>query len=141
MKSWERSTIGREPWPLVASIALFPFLALWTLPQTIGGLGFALHARLRGHRGAFYRFGPFVFYVVPWAPKWIRGISLGVVVLADDPSILTHEFCHVFTALWLHWLYLPVYGLEYLIVGHDRSPHERLTVRFEKSTRLGWRRA
>ena len=67
------------------------------------------------------------------------GVSLGLVVLADRPSILTHEFCHLYTGLWLTWLYLPVYGLEYLIAGHARSPHERLTVRFEERTRNAWR--
>jgi hypothetical protein len=138
--SWERSHKGRPPWPLAAALALFPLMVLWTLPQTLAGLGFAAAGRLRGHRGAWYRFGPFLFHVVPWAPRWVRGISLGVIVLADAPSILTHEFCHVYTALWLSWLYLPVYGLEYVTVGHDRSPHERLTCRLERSTRLGWRR-
>jgi hypothetical protein len=78
--------------------------------------------------------------VVPRAPPASRGISLGVVVLAEDPSVLTHEFCHVYTALWLAWAYLPVYGLEYLIVGHARSPHERLTVRFEQECRRAWER-
>jgi hypothetical protein len=140
MSAWERSPFGRAPWPLAASLALFFPTLLWTLPQTLAGLAFALYARARGHRAALYRFGPFLFVVVPWAPPWVKGISLGVVVLADEPRILTHEFCHLFTALWLAWLYLPVYGLEYLIVGHDRSPHERLTVRLEKTTRFGWMR-
>jgi hypothetical protein len=122
------------------AVALFPLLVLWTLPQTLGGLGFAAVGRLHGHRGAWYRFGPFLFYVMPWAPRWLRGISLGAVVLADDPGVLTHEFCHVYTALWLSWLYLPVYGIEYGTVGHARSPHERLTRHFERHTGLGWRR-
>ena len=56
-----------------------------------------------------------------------------------SPVILTHEFCHLYTGLWLGWLYLPVYGLEYLIAGHGRSPHERLTMRFEERNRYTWR--
>jgi hypothetical protein len=62
------------------------------------------------------------------------------VVFADSPSILTHEFCHAYTALWLSWLYLPAYGLEYAIFGHDGSPHERLTRRFERDCRQRWGR-
>ena len=138
-RSWSEAP-GVPPAPLGLAMALFPFVVLWTLPQTIGGLALALHARLRGHRGAWYRFGPFLYYVVPCAPPASRGISLGVVVLSEDASILTHEFCHIYTALWLSWLYLPVYGLEYLIVGHERSPHERMTVRFERRNRRGWTR-
>ena len=138
-RSWERAP-GTAPWPLRFAIPLFPLVALWTLPQTIGGIALALHARMRGHRGAWYRFGPFLYYVVPCAPPASRGISLGVVVLSEDASILTHEFCHIYTALWLSWLYLPVYGLEYATVGHERSPHERMTVRFERRNRRGWER-
>lgn len=139
-RSWSASPSGREPAPLWLALALFPLVALWTLPQTLGGIALALHARLRGVKGAWYRFGVFLFYVVPCAPPASRGISLGVVVLSEDPSILTHEFCHVYTALWLAWLYLPVYGLEYALLGHDRSPHERATVRFERHCRMAWRR-
>jgi hypothetical protein len=112
----------------------------WTLPQTLAGAALALAARLRGSRGDWYRFGPFLFYVMRAAPPASRGISLGAVILCEDPTILVHEMCHAFTALWLSWAYLPVYGLEYLIVGHARSPHERLTVRFERSCRYGFRR-
>ena len=54
----------------------------------------------------------------------------------DRPAV---ELCHLYTALWLTWLYLPVYGLEYLIFGHVRSPHERATVHFERQTRRTWR--
>ncbi len=139
-RSWECSAGGRPPLPLGVAVLLFPLVLLWTLPQTLAGRGFVVAGRLRGRRGAWYQFGPFLFYLVPWAPRWIRGISLGVIVLANDPAIITHEFCHVFTALWLSWLYLPVYGLEYGLVGHTRSPHERLTVHFEHHTQLGWRR-
>jgi hypothetical protein len=136
---WSRSKGGREPVSLPIAMMLLPFVALWTLPQTIGGIFLAAHARLRGAKGGWYRFGPFLFYVVQAAPPASRGISLGVVVLSESPEILTHEFCHVFTAMWLSWLYLPVYGLEYLLVGHERSPHERATVHFERTTKLGWR--
>ncbi len=115
-------------------------MVAWTLPQTLGGVALAAMARLRGVRGAWYRFGPFLFHVVPTAPPASRGISLGVVVLADDPSILTHELCHLYSGLWLSWLYLPVYGLEYLLLGHERSPHERITVWLEQRCRLAWRR-
>jgi hypothetical protein len=140
IRSWSRSNAGDEPAPLAAALALAPLLALWTLPQTIAGALLAARARIQGHRGDWYRFGAFLFYVVPCAPPASRGISLGIVVLAEDPSILTHEFCHLYTGLWLAWSYLPVYGLEYLLFGHDRSPHERLTVRFEQSSTLAWRR-
>jgi hypothetical protein len=100
----------------------------------------AAGARLRGHRGSWYRFGPFLFYVMPCAPPASRGISLGAVVFADEPSILTHEFCHVYTALWLAWAYLPVYGFEYGVLGYERSPHERLTRRFERDCQRQWMR-
>src|SRR5258706_3065158 len=139
-RSWSASPSGREPAPLGAGIALFPLVALWTLPQTLAGMALAAHARLRGTRGSWYRFGVFLFYVVPCAPPASRRISLGVVVLSEDPSILTHEFCHMYSALWLSWLYLPVYGLEYALLGHGRSPHERVTERFERRCGLAWRR-
>ena len=114
---------------------LVPPLLLWTLPQTLAGLVFALRRRLQGHRARLHRFGPFLFLVVPAPGPYSAGISLGLVVFARDSSILKHEFCHLLTGLWLSWLYLPVYGLEYLLVGHDRSPHERLTCRFERTVR------
>lgn len=115
-------------------------MALWTLPQTLVGLAPAAFKRLRGHRLMGYRFGPFLFLVAPSAPPDARGISLGVVVLAEEPSLLAHEFCHLYTALWLGWLYLKVFGLEYLVVGHDRSPHERLTCHFERTSAAAFER-
>jgi hypothetical protein len=140
VRSWAASPDGDEPAPLPVAVALFPLVVLWTLPQTLAGIALAAHARLRGVRGSWYRFGPFLYYVVPCAPPASRGISLGVVVLADDPSILTHELCHLYSGLWLAWLYLPVYGLEYALMGHDKSFHERATVRFELRCRRAWRR-
>ncbi len=140
LTSWGRSPRGSPPAPFAVAAALFPLVVAWTLPQTAAGLALAVSARARGKRGSWYRFGPFLFYVVPTAPPSSRGISLGTVVFADDPSILTHEFCHLYTALWLAWLYLPVYGLEYALLGHDRSPHERLTRRFERTSRRAWER-
>ena len=140
LTSWQEAPAGTEPAPLPFAVAFLPFLVAWTLPQTLAGAALAIRARLQGHRGSFYRFGPFLFYVVPCAPPASRGISLGAVVFADHPSILTHEFCHVYTALWLSWLYLPVYGLEYAVVGHERSPHERLTCRFERDCQRRWLR-
>lgn len=125
---------------MIAALAIAPWIALWTLPQTLVGLAYAVIKGVRGVRPMLYRFGPFLFLVIPDAPLASSGISLGVVVLADRSAILTHEFCHLYTGLWLSWLYLPVYGLEYLLVGHDRSPHERLTCRFERRTRWAWRR-
>ncbi len=136
---WLRGPKGRPPWPLTVALILTPLMALWTLPQTLAGLAYAVTMKLRGAPIGLYRFGPFVFVVVRERPLASSGISLGLVVLADRPSILTHEFCHLYTGLWLTWLYLPVYGLEYLILGHERSFHERLTVRFEQRTRYGWR--
>jgi hypothetical protein len=117
---------------------LLPLVAAWTLPQTLAGLGFALWHRARGAPLLAYAFGPFLYLVVPRAPPSGRGISLGVIVLAEHPAILTHEFCHLYSGLWLGWLYLPVYGLEYLAQGHERSFHERATCWFERSTRRGW---
>ena len=123
------------------ALALLPVLLAWTLPQTLAGLAWAGLKRWRsGARGSLYRFGLFLYLVVPEAPFSGAGISMGLVVLAARPSLLTHEFCHLYTALWLGWLYLPVYGLEYALAGHDRSPHERLTVRLERASRLAWRR-
>ena len=138
--AWPQSHPGTAPWPLAVSLLLLPLFVLWTLPQTLCGLAYALLNRVRGSPLMAYRFGPFLFLVSPRGPIGGGGVSLGMVVLADDPSLLTHELCHVYTALWLSWLYLPAYGLEYLVFGHDRSPHERLTCRFERRTRRGWRR-
>lgn len=137
---WPQRCAGSAPWPLALALAVLPALALWTLPQTLVGLCYAVLRRLQGHRWMVYRFGPFIFLVVPSAPRGARGISLGLVVLAQDWSLLTHEFCHVYSALWLGWLYLPTYGLEYVAFGHDRSPHERLTCHFERRCRSAWRR-
>lgn len=136
---WRRGPAGGHPWPLALSLVLAPVLALWTLPQTLAGLAYGLARGVRGARLGLYRFGPFLFLVVREAPVASSGISLGLVVFADRPALLTHEFCHLYTGLWLSWLYLPVYGLEYLLWGHDRSPHERITVHLEETTRYGWR--
>lgn len=130
---------GARSW-LLPAIALAPLLLLWTLPQTLAGLAFALVRRAQGHPLQVYLFGPFLFLVVPARGPLTAGISLGLAVFACEPGILKHEFCHLLTGLWLTWLYLPVYGLEYLIVGHDRSPHERLTCEFERRVTWGWRR-
>lgn len=136
--AWENRGAGRQPWPLIASSLLLPVLVLHTLPQTLVGLVVALYRWLQGHRPVLYRFGPFLFIVVRARGPGPRGISLGVVVFSETPDILKHEFCHLFTGLWLSWAYLPVYGLEYLILGHDRSPHERITVKFERDLDWAW---
>jgi hypothetical protein len=137
---WRATPRGRPPSPWPLALALLPLVLAWTLPQTLVGLVWALVRRARGVPLCGYRFGPFLYLVSPAAPFASRGISMGLVVLAEHPSILVHEFCHLYTAAWLGWLYLPAYGLEYLLVGHERSPHERLTCRFEQRNRLGWRR-
>ncbi|MBI5549290.1 MAG: hypothetical protein HY901_35850 [Deltaproteobacteria bacterium] len=139
--SWSRSSSGRAPLPWALALLLLPWLVLWTLPQSLAGLMWAGLKRVRGGvRPSLYRFGPFLFLVVPEAPFSGLGISLGVVVLAGHPRVLTHEFCHLYSGLWLGWLYLPTYGLEYALFGHSRSPHERITVRLEGSTRWAWER-
>ncbi len=135
---WPKACRGKAPAPLGVGLLLTPLMVLWTLPQTTVGLVYACYKRLRGQRWQLYGFGPFLFVVVPAAPWASQGISLGLVVFADRASILTHEFCHLYTALWLGWAYLPVYGLEYGLVGHDRSPHERLTCRFERRCTRAW---
>jgi hypothetical protein len=135
---WSRSPQGKAPWPLAVSLVLFPLLLVWTFPQSLGGLLYACYHRARGGRFLYYRFGPFIYLVVPIAPFRAQGISLGLVVFANRPEILIHEFCHTYTALWLSWLYLPIYGLEYLVFGHDASPHERLTRHFEHTCRQTW---
>jgi len=135
---WERLAGRREPWPLITSALLLPLLTVWTLPQSLTGLVVALYRRIRGEWVGFYRFGPFLFVVVRARFPWTRGISLGTVVFAETPDILKHEFCHLFTGLWLSWTYLIVYGLEYLIVGHERSLHERTTVRIERALDWSW---
>jgi hypothetical protein len=118
---------------LAGAVLLTPLLLVWTLPQTLAGLAFAIVRRAQGHPARLYLFGPFLFLVIPAPGPWSAGISLGLVVLACREEILKHECCHLLTGLWLSWLYLPVYGLEYLLVGHDRSPHEQITCRFERS--------
>ena len=135
---WRGPTPGKPPWPLPLALAFAPFVAAWTLPQTLAGLVFAAVRRAQGHPVGLYRFGPFVYVVVPSEGVASAGISLGVVVFAVRPEILTHELCHLYTGLWLSWAYLPVYGLEYLLLGHERSWHERLTCRFEKANKTSW---
>ncbi len=137
--SWERSAGGRPPRPLWLLLALAPLLLCWTLPQSLAGLALAALGRVRGRRLRLYAFGPFLFLVVRGPGPLSAGISLGLVVLARSPDLLTHEFCHLYSGLWLGWLYLPVYGLEYLTLGHDRSWHERVTVALQRRTRWGWR--
>ncbi len=127
----------RAPWPLPVAALLAPALFLWTLPQTLAGLLVAGLRAAEGHRPRLTRFGPFLYLLVRAPGPWTPGISLGLVAFADDESIVKHELCHLLTGLWLGWAYLPVYGLEYLVFGHDRSPHERLTCRFER--RVPWR--
>ncbi len=132
------ASAGRRPpaWPLLVALLLAPLMLLWTLPQTMVGLAIFLLRRLQGHRARLYRFGPFLFLVTHSRGPLSSGISLGLLVFAETPGILRHEFCHLFTALWLAWLYLPAYGIEYAALGHDRSPHERLTCWLER--RIKW---
>ena len=110
--AWARSHVRPRLAPLWVALALVPLVAVWTLPQTLAGLGFALYRRLQGRRIHAYQLGPFLFLVVRARGPASAGISLGLVVFADRPPILKHEFCHLFTALWLSWLYLPVYAAE-----------------------------
>lgn len=124
----------------LAVLVVTPVLLAWTLPQTLAGLAFAIVRRVQGHRVQLYLFGPFLFLVVPARGPTSAGISLGLVVFACRTDILKHEFCHLLTALWLGWLYLPIYGLEYLLFGHDRSPHERLTCKLARTITLEERR-
>ena len=131
---------SRDPAPRAVSVGLTLPLLIWTLPQTAAGLLFALLRRRQGHRFELYRFGPFLYLVMPCRGPGVAGISLGLIVFSESRSILKHEFCHLLTGLWLSWLYLPVYGLEYATVGHRRSPHERITNWFEKRLAWGWRR-
>ena len=140
--SWPASSFGQSPMPLWFIISIFPAIVIWTLPQTLIGLFIALYYRIQGHSIYLYLFGPFMFVVVPTTSptsRSIRGISLGVVVFSDHYIILKHEFCHLLSGMWLSWFYLPVYGIEYRIVGHSRSPHERLTNWFEKHLNWGWK--
>jgi len=131
--------VGRDPWPTALTVLLFPLFALWTLPQTLVGLAYAIVQRRRGHRPHLYVFGPFLFVVIRAHGPKSPAISLGVVVFTESPGFLKHELCHILTGLWLTWLYLPVYGIEYLVFGHDRSPHERLTCHFERELEWGYR--
>ena len=134
----ERDAEPRRPWPLTLAAALVPALALWTLPQTLVGLAVAGLRAAQGSRRRLVRFGPFLQLLVHAPGPGTAGISLGVVAFADRPSLIRHELCHLITGLWLGWAYLPVYGLEYLLVGHDRSPHERLTCHFERTLPWVW---
>jgi hypothetical protein len=135
---WLGPSPGRPPAHPALAIVLLPLLVAWTLPQTLAGLALALLRKAQGHPWWLYRFGPFVYLVVPAPSIASAGISLGVIVLADRSSILTHEFCHLYTGLWLGWLSLPVYGLEYLILGHDGSLHERATCGFAERNERSW---
>ena len=137
-QAWRGPSPGRHPSHPAVALALLPLAIAWTLPQTLVGVALAAVRRAQGHPWWVYRFGPVIYLVVPAPSIASAGISLGVVVLADRPSILTHEFCHLYTSAWLGWLYLPSYGLEYLIFGHDRSPHERLTCHFARRNRCSW---
>ena len=139
---WSQSNQGgSDPvWHRWVAAPLIPILMVWTLPQTLAGFVIMIVRKCQGYPTAFYRFGPFIFLVVPSGVPNARGISLGQVIFAQDPGILRHEFCHMFSGLWLSWLYLPVYGLEYLIMGHSRSFHERITCRLEHSVPWAWRR-
>lgn len=123
----------------LARAALALPLALWTLPQTLSGLVLAAVRAARGARLDLCAFGPFPFLVVHAPGPGCAGISLGVVVFASSTSILKHECSHLVTGLWLSWLYLPVYGLEYLCFGHDRSPHERITCWLSERRPWRWR--
>ena len=133
---WEAPVAGCPPSPLWLALLLAPLLLVWTLPQTLIGLLYCLFRHVQGHRLCLYRFGPFIFVVTRARGPLFRGISLGLFIFSETADILKHEFCHLFTALWLAWLYLPVYGIEYAVFGHDRSPHERLTCWLER--RIGW---
>lgn len=44
---------------------------------------------------------------------------------ADDPRVETHERRHVWQSLLLGPLYLPVYGLLWLLYGYEQHPMER----------------
>jgi len=136
---WQQRSPGRIPQPLPVALLLAPLLLLWTLPQTLVGLVVCGWRCLQGHRPRLYRFGPFIFVVTRSGGPFTSGISLGLFVFSETPAILKHEFCHLFTALWLTWLYLPVYGVEYVLFGHDRSPHERLTCWLERTVAWGYR--
>jgi hypothetical protein len=136
---WQASSPGRPPSSLPVALLLALPLLLWTLPQSLVGSAVCLLRCLQGHRPRLYRFGPFLFVVVRARGPLSSGISLGLFVFSEMPEILKHEFCHLFTALWLCWLYLPVYGIEYALFGHDRSPHERLTCRLERTVDWGYR--
>ena len=126
---------GKNRLRTMSALLLFPLISLWMLPQTVLGVGLYGFRRWQGHRGRWYLFGPFLFWVVPANPPGAAGISLGPVVHTAHEELLKHEFCHLFSGLWLSWLYLPIYATEYLVFGHSRSPHERLTCHFENHTR------
>ncbi len=126
-----RTQRDRYLWP---ALALVPILLVWLMPQTLAGIAFAL---VRRTRPRWARFGPLVCAVIPTRGLGTAGISLGLVVFAEHPSIVRHELCHVITGMWLGWLYLPVYGLEYLVLGHARSWHERVTCWLERHA--SWR--
>ena len=139
-QEWLAADVGSEPAKLIVALLLVIPLFIWTLPQTLVGLAFAIYRRLQGHRFGLYRFGPFIYMVVPARGPASEAISFGMVIFTSSPSFLKHEFCHLITGLWLSWLYLPIYGIEYLLAGHSRSPHERITERLERSVQWKWRR-
>ena len=137
-KAWPPRLEGRAPLPLPIAVLLLPVIVAWTLPQTLAGVAIALLRLGEGYRPSLCRFGPFLFVVIRARGPLSAGISLGVVVFAQTHEILKHELCHLITGLWLSWSYLAVYGLEYLLAGHDRSPHERVTCWLERRLTWGW---
>lgn len=136
---WELPSTGRPPSTLWLALLLVTPLFVWTFPQTMVGLFCCLYRCTQGYRPYLYGFGPFIFIVIRARGPLSKGISLGFFIFSETAEILKHEFCHQFTALWLAWFYLPVYGLEYALFGHDRSPHERLTCWIERRIKWSYR--
>jgi hypothetical protein len=151
------SEAGNAPTlPLAALRALQAVGAIWTIPNTVGGLllgiagiPFGAHAHLRGREGAV------VFHRWPWGPG--GAITLGNVILhtgdpldshcvtyahragqaEEAPIVLAdHERAHVFQYMAFGPLFLPLY----LLCGgiSARNRFERAADRYARSGRGWW---
>jgi hypothetical protein len=111
---------------------------VWTLPNTVLGLliGLLTFQFPRAEAGVL---------IFDRTPRGLSGtpisravfrrftaFTVGAVIVAREPVggiLLQHEFAHVRQYRLWGPLYLPVYGLLYLLFGYRRHPFERAAMR------------